>query len=314
MNCCGLGATSRLAIGLSADTPTRMDFIEVHSTKVIKTLSDGSSKTIRGTLDPVEVNVAEGMLFIRFRTRLWITAAKMAILLPCLGAVNTSGNIWTLEDSIAPSKIIVGPSGAPEVTYDGAIPTDVIWEGRKGSDPQMMDIGWIAKTRVPATAGTFFISQTSPVMLEGYVYPYPDGQYNVTRFNLEGLDRQFPLYRLALDFGTIDEFNQSVTATNLCPTKHDLTFSASSLYSVCDSTTDLLSTPMSGDVTGDELVIDLERIVGATTYETIFTVANVKLIAQDPNIKKNDFNRLPINGKGYATVSSPMLTITNKAS
>ena len=63
MNCCGIGALSKLAIGLSAGTPTRMDFVEVHSTKVFKSLSDGSSKTIRGTLDPINQNVAEGMLF-----------------------------------------------------------------------------------------------------------------------------------------------------------------------------------------------------------------------------------------------------------
>lgn len=311
MNCCGTGALSKLAIGLSAGTPTRMDFIEVHSTKVIKTLSDGSSKTIRGTLDPVDINVAEGMLFVQFRTKLWLTAAKMAVLLPCLGGVNTSGNIWQIEDSLPASKIIVGPSGAPEVTYDGAVPTDVIWEGRKGDDPILMDIGWIAKTRATATAGTFFVSQTNPAMTEGYVYPFPDGAYNVTRFNLEGLDRLFPMFRLALDYGTISEFNQSVTATNLCPTKHDLTFGASALYSVCDSTTDLLSTPMSGDVTGDTLTINLERLVGVTTYETTFDVANLKLIPRDPNIVKNDFNRLPIHARGYATTSTPLLTITN---
>ena len=313
-NCCGAGSGSKLAIGLSAGTPTRMDFIDVHSTKVFKTLSDGSSKTIRGTLDPVDVNVAEGMLFVQFRTKLWLTAAKMAVLLPCLGFTNTSGNDWTLGDSLPASKIIVGPSGSPEVTYDGAVPTDVTWEGRKGSDPIMMDIGWIAKTRATANAGTFFVSQTSPAMTEGYVYPYPDGAYNVTRLEVEGADRLFPLFRLRLDYGVISEFNQSVTATNLCPTKHDLTFGASALYSTCDSSTDLLSVPMSGDVTGASLTIDLERLVGVTTYETIFNVANMKLLAQDPNIVKNDFIRLPINGKGYATDSTAMLIITNVAS
>lgn len=314
MNCCGVGALGKLAIGLSAGTPTRMDFIEVHSTKVFKSLSDGSSKTIRGTLDPINQNVAEGMLFVQFRTRLWLTAAKMAVLLPCLGFTNTSGNNWDLGNTLSDSKIIVGPSGSAEVTYDGCVPTDVRWEGRKGSDPIMMDIGWMGKTRTTASAGTFFVSQTSPAMTEGYVYPYPDGAYNVTRLNVGGADRLFPLFRLHLDYGIISEFNQSVTATNLCPTKHDLTFGASALYSVCDSTDTLLSTPMSGDVTGAALVVDLERLVGSTTYQTIFNVANLKLLAQDPNITKNDFVRLPINGRGYATSSSAMLSITNVAS
>lgn len=312
VGCCGIGALSKLAIGLSGGTPTRMDFID-YIPKNIKTLSDGSDKSIRGTLDHIDQNVAEGMLFVQFRTRMWMTAQKNDILLPCLGFTESPTDTFTLGDTLPASKIIVGPSGSDEITFDNAVPTDWVVSGRKGSDPIMIDIGWMGTTRSNAVAGTFFTSQASPAMTEGYVFPYPDGAASVTRFNVAGSDRYFPQFRLAMDYGVIREFNQSVTATNLCPTNHDLTFGASALYSTCSSTNDLLETPMDGDVSGGELVVDLQRVVGSATYRTIFTVANAKLIASDPAIHKPDWVRLPINARGYATSLAPLLTIVNDA-
>lgn len=313
-NCCAVGATSRLAIGLASGTPTRMDFTHFYGERVVKTLSDGSSQTIRGVLDPVSTNVAEGMLHVQFRVRMWMSAAKNEILLPCMGFTNVS-TLWTLVDLLPPCTVIVGPSGAPEVTYNNCVVTDWVCSGQKGANPIQLDIGFIGKTRVPNPAGTFFVSQTSPSMLEGYTYPYPDGTYSVTRFNVLGADRYFPLFRISNDNGVISEFNQSVSATNLCPTTHNLTFQSNTLYSVCDSSTDLLSVPMSGDVSGGPLTVDLERTVEATTYETIFMVANAKLIARDTSIEKNAYNRLPIQAKGYALPDgTPMLRVTNIAS
>lgn len=313
-SCCGVGALSRIAIGLAVNTPTRIDFTHFYGDRVIKTLSDGSTQTVRGTLDRTELNVAEGMLHVAFRVRMWMSAAKNQVLLPCMGFTNVS-TLWTLSDILPACKVIVGPAGAPEMTYDGCVVSDWICSGQKGQNPIMLDIGFIGKTRVTNAAGTFFTSQTSPAMTEGWVYGYPDGTYSVTRFNVLGADRYFPLFKLGLNNHVVTEFNQSTTATNLCPTDHELTFGSSSLYSVCDSSTDLLSIPMSGDTTGGPLTIDLERQVEATNYQTIFNVANAKLIGRDTSISKADFNRLPIMARGYALAAGgPMLTITNVAS
>lgn len=315
MNCCqNVGALAKLAIGLSAGTPTRMDFISVHSTRYMKILSDGSIKTIRGTLDPSGFAVGEGMLFTQFRTRFWMTAAKMDILLPLLGFTESPTDTFTLGDSISETKVVIGPGGSKEVTYDGCIPSDWYVLGRKGGEPFMIDIGWYGKTRTTADAGTFFTSQTVPAMTEGYTYPYPDGSYNDTVYTVWSIARAFPMVRLAMDYGTIVEYNNSVTPTTICPTKHDLTFSTSALYSTCDSTTDLLETPMSGDTTGGNLTINLTRTVSPTTYRTQFAVANAKAIAQAPNIDKPDWIRLPINLRGYSPANgTPMLVVTNIA-
>ncbi len=310
-NCCGSGALSNLAIGLSSNTPTRMDFTHVYGITVVKTLSDGSSQTIRGRLNRTEQNVGEGVLIVRFRVVMWLTNPKFNILLPCMGFTNVS-TLWTLVDALPEVKVIVGPAGAPEVTYDGCVVTDWNVIGRKGGDPIAIDIGFIGKTRTPHTAGTFFTSTTSPTLVEGWIYEFPDGSFNRTQFSLGGATRLFPIFKLGLNYHVIDEYLNSVTATNLCPTDHDLTFGTNSLYTVCDSTDDLLSEPMSGDTTGDPLVIDLQRTVDATTYITTFNVANLKLIARDPDITKTRFNMLPIQGRGYELAAGgPLLTITN---
>ena len=288
-----------------------MDFIQVHGTRIIKTLSDGSSQTIRGQLDRIDTNVAEGMLHVNFRVQMWMSAAKMDILLPCMGFAESPTDTFILGDSLPSCKVIIGPGGAPEVTYDGAYVTDWVVVGRKGSNPIMIDIGFVGKTRVEAAAGTFFVSKSSPALVEGYTYAYPDGTYTVTSYTVLGAARYFPMFQLSENNGVITEFNQSVNATHNCPTDHDLTFGTSVLYSTCDSSTDLVTTPMAGDTSGGPLVIDLERTVGVTTYRTQFSVANAKLLARDGDIRKADFNRVPIMARGFATSSTPMLTVLN---
>lgn len=322
VTCCAVGATSKIAIGPSSGTPTRMDFIDFIPTGTVKTISDGSNKSIRGTLDPIDKNIAEGMLFVRFRTRMWMTAAKMDILLPQLGAPETPTDTFTFGDSLSPTKIIVGNGTTnKEYTYDGCVPTDWKVMGQKGKDPIMIDIGWVGKTWATAAAGTFFTSQASPAMTEGYTYPFADGSNNntVLTYTLSGtpLALEFPQVLLSMDYGIIDEFNNSLTATYLCPTKHELKFATSALYSNGSSCTGqevLIDTPLAGDVsTAGSLVLDFQRTAAAANNETKFTIPTVILLPRPPRITKADFLRLPVNGLGYASGSTPQLVCVNKS-
>jgi hypothetical protein len=322
INCCAaIGATSKLAIGSSAGTPTRMDFIDFLPAGTVKMIADGGLKAIRGTLDPIDNDIAEGMLFVRFHTRMWLTSAKMDILLPQMGFTESPTDTFTLVDAIDPSKIIVGNGTVnKEYTYDGCIPTDWKIRGQKGRDPIMLDIGWVGKTWAESVAGTFFTSQSSPAMTEGYIYPFPDGSNNNTTatYTLNSADvaLEFPQVLLSMDYGVIDEFNNSLTATYLCPTKHELKFGTSAFYgngSSCTGQEVLVDIPLAGDVTkGGKLVLDFQRTVGANNNETKFTVAALKLLARPPRIVKGDFLRLPIDGIGVATGTTPLLVVVNK--
>lgn len=316
----GVGALCKLAIGSSA-SQTRMDFLQF-TPQIVKTLADGSTRAIRGTLDHQSTSVAEGLLHIRFRTSMWMTAPKLDVLLPQLG-FTAVGNVYTLGDAIPDTTVILGPPGTKEHTFKGCVPTDFVIHGQHGSDPIYIDIGWIGRTWEEDDNGTFFVSQTDPPMQEGYVYPFAAGQApnNASTLNILGQALAFPQFRLSLDYKTLVEFNNSITATNVMPSDHVLNFATSCLYNPADadsgtgSTEPLFDIPMSGDVDGASLTLNFRRAAPFTTpanYQTQIVVANAKLIARPPRIVKSDFTRLPINAQGYAVGSTPLLVITNK--
>lgn len=309
---CGAGSLSRLAIGLHGGTPTRMDFVEWKPVKMLKALSDGGDKAIRGTLDHIDTNVTEGLTYVEFRTMMWMTSAKMDVLLPCLGFTEVS-DVFTLGDSLPYSKIILGPAGTKEHVFDNVVPTDFVVSGQKGSDPIMIDIGWMGTTWAEQSNATFFTSQSSPAMTEGYIYAFPNPTSGGTAsLNLLGQTVYYPQFKLAVDYGIIREFNNSVTATNLCPTDHKITFATSALYSSCDGNEALIDTPLAGTTTGASLTLNFQRTVGVQNHQTQFVIANAKAIARPPVIVKNDFNRLPIQMMGYASGSTAALVVTNK--
>lgn len=310
--CCGVGALAKLGIGPKGGTVTRMDFIDFKPTKIVKTISDAGEHAIRGTLDPINTDVGEGIQFVQFRTRFYLTSAKWVLLMPLLGFDNGgSGDLWTLKDSLTESTIIVGNANADEHTYDGCVPTDWAVVGQKGTDPVHVDIGWIGKTFATAANGTFFTSQTSPAMTEGIIYPYATGVNNTTTFTVNGgTTVSMPQIKLAMDYKIVDEFLSSVTATNLCPTAHKLTIASSALYSTCDGTTALFTTPQAGTITGGAVVVGFSTTLNSGNTTT-FTVANAKFVSRPPHITKNEFERLPINMVGYATSGAALLTCNN---
>lgn len=315
-SCCGSGALSKLAIGLSTGTPTRLDFLDF-TPNIVKVYSDGSKRSIRGTLDPNQITVAEGQLHVRFRTTFWITPEIMNVLLPCLGFTNGgSGDSWTQLDAVTDSTVVVGPAGAPEDTYSGVVPSVVEWYGQKGDQPCAMSVEWVGKTWSQASAGTFFISQTNPAMTIGHPFAFnpATGAGNAATVTLGAPYSEtlaVPQIRLKLDYGLVVEFNNSTTATNLCSVQRILTFGTSALYSTCDGTPTLYSGPLGGDISGATLAWNLQRSI-TTNYQTQFSVANAKPVARSYRLIKNDINRMPLLWQCYATSSTPMLTIFNQ--
>lgn len=312
-SCCGVSALSRLAVGPHGSTITRLDFIDFMP-KVVKTLSDAGTKAIRGTLDHIDTDVGEGLLHVQFRTRFFLTSVHMGVLLPLLGFTNSSGNIWFLDNSLPYSKIIVGPASSPEDVYDNCVPTDFMVMGQKGADPVMIDVGWVGSTYASQANGTFFVSQISPLMSEGTVYPWGSGVNTSNVFSINGTTYFPPQVRLAVNYHTLTEFNNSVTATNNCPTDHDITVGSSVLYSTCDATTGLFTSPVAGVVTGGPLVLSFSTTI-LSGNSTSFTIANAKAIARPTRLVKNDFQRLPLMYRGYSQVQSgvevPALQVTN---
>lgn len=303
MSCCNVGALAKFAIG-----GVRMDIIDFMPDRFVKVLSDGSIRSIRGKLDHNQNYANEGMQFVQFRVGMYMTALKNDTLLPIMGLTESPTDTFTLGDSLSSTTVVLGPSGSKEQTFTECYCGRWMLSGQKGMEPVRLDLWFTGKTWSEADAGTFFVSSTNPALTEGYPYSFTQGT-----MNLLGATRAFNQFRLVMDYGLITEFNNSVTATNICPTDHALQIGTSVLYSTCDGNTDLWTEPMGGDVTGSEFTLNFSRTVGAATYSTNFTVANAKLIARPPRVVKNDFLRLPINAVGFATGTSPLLVVSNDA-
>lgn len=277
-----------------------MDFIEFTPTKIVKTLSDGSQNVIRGTLDHGSTAAAEGIAFVEFRISMYMTAAKNDILLPLMGLAESPSDTFTLADALPEAKVVLTPYGGKDFTFDNLLVSQWFVHGRKGSDPIRLDIDFVGKNWAEAASGTY----THGTIVEGLTYGFTQGS-----MTLEGATRYFNQFRLGLNYGLITEHNNSVYATNVCPTSHDLTFGSGVLYSTCDSNTDLYSIPMTSATaaTGSQLTLGFTR----GTVSTSFVVGNVKLIPRPPHIRKSDFNRLPLFGRGFAVGSNPLLVCVN---
>lgn len=303
--CCVVGALAKLAVNSQ-----RLEFIEFDPVRIVRMLSDGSVEAIRGTLDRLADDVVKGLLYVDFRTSFYMTAQNMALLLPIMG-FSATGNTYKIGDTLASTTVILGLNSCPEFVYGNAFISKWVIRGVRGGDPPRIDVWWRAYTRSEQPSGTFFVSQSSPALLTEYPYPFAGG----TAMTFGGQSYQFYQVAFGLDYHLVSEFNNSDTATNICPTDHDITIGHGMLYAPCDNTTTLLTTPFSGDVTGGAYTLSFTTTVSMTTYSTSFSLPNVKLIAQQPGVtNKHDFTRMPFNGRGYAQGTHLSMTCVNVAS
>ena len=301
-NCCSTGALAKLSIA-----GTRMDFIEF-TPQIVKALSDGSEKAIRGTLDHQKNSATEGLLHVKFKISFFMTALKNDVLLPLLGMAESPTDTFTLGDTHPTATIVLGPNGNAEQTYTEALCTKWVVTGTRGGDPVRLDTWWTAKTITEAAAGTTFISQTNPALIEGFAYSFLHGTAIFA-----GETRKFYNFSLGADYREVVEYLNNTTASSVCVSDHALSFSCGVLWDICSGNEELWTSPLSGDTTGSQLTLSFSRTVGAATYSTTFVVANFKLIARPPRIVKNDLARLSVHGVGFADSSTPMLVVTNDA-
>ena len=310
------GAFCKMSLGLTGSTLTHMDFIEFKP-QIVKMYSDGSVRAMRGSLDRNAIAVAEGPLHVRFRTAFWLTAAKLDILLLSLG-FTVSTDTWTLADAIPQSTMIFTPGSLADNTFTGMIPTDVVFYGQKGGQPNAVDIGWIGSDWTQQANGTY----THLTLLEGYPYAFgvtPNTGYAASfalgspYSNTLGL----PQARVSIDYKTVVEFNNSAVATYIQPTDHEVTVSTSAIYEA--GTNNLITLPLGApssavpDVTGASFTWNMNNQAGGSNNQSQIVVAKVMPMARFPRIVKHDLARLPLNFLGFASGGTASVVITNIA-
>ena len=317
--CCPIGGLCSMTVNGNV-----MDFVTFNPGKTAKILSDGSDKTIRGTLDHYESDTDEGLQFVGFTVSMYMTQQKMAILLPLMG-LEAAGTTYTLKDPLpatgatSPYNIVFDSYGTRSYTYTDCHCGSWSVQGQKGANPIMIQLTFVAKSVTSAALPNSGVAPMRTTVVAANI------MYGFTRgvMTIEGAERKFNQFQLNMDYGLNVEFNNSATATNVCPTDHSLTIDTSVLFSACgDSTQALLEKPMgissgqaAGSLTdGAAFSIEFERTTSAgAVYTTSFTVANVKLVARPPSITRKDFIRLPIRGIGYRTGATRLLVVENSA-
>lgn len=302
-SCCVVGALAKLAIG-----GNRLQFIEFES-NIVKELSDGSARAIRGKLDRDSNLVSEGITHVDFRIALYMTAQNLDILLPIMGMTESPTDTFTLVDALASTQVILGMNTLPEVTLGNSFVSRWVIRGVKGGDPPRIDIWFRAYSRTEQANGTFFNTHTVPLV----EYPYAFAGGVVLTYG--GTQYGFNQYALGCNYHLVAEWNNSVNATNICPTDHEITVGAGMLLAICAGTvTPLLTTPFTGDVTGGAFSLAFSRTIGINTYTTQFNISNVKQLPYQPGVvNKHDFERLQFNGRGYANGTAAALTCQNVA-
>ena len=319
--CCPIGGLCSMTVNGNV-----MDFVTFNPGKTAKVLSDGSDKTIRGTLDHYESDTDEGLQFVGFTVSMYMTQQKMAILLPLMG-LEAAGTTYTLKDPLpatgatSPYNIVFDSYGTRSYTYTDCHCGSWSVQGQKGSNPIMIQLTFVAKSVTSAALPNSGVApMRTTVVAANIMYGFTRGTMTI-----DGAERKFNQFKLKMDYGLKEgtEFNNSVTATNICPTEHNLTIDTSVLFSACgDNTQELLEKPMgilSGQAAnsltdGAAFVVSFTRTTSAgAVYTTSFTVANVKLIARPPKVDRDGFIRLPVHGIGYRTSAARLLVVQNSA-
>ena len=284
----------------------RIDFNLFDPVKVVKVLSDANDKSMRGTLDRINVGVTPGILFTEYLVSTYLTPLKMDILFPLMGLPETPTDTFTLGDSLSGYDAILGMQGAKEETYVSSFCVGWRVHGRKGGDPVELILRMVSMGLTEQNAGTFFTSQTSPAMVEGYPFEFTSGTMTIL-----GSTRSFNQFSIGLDYMPVVEYNNSLTPTNICPTDHKISIGTGVLFSTCDGTGDLFTTPLAG-LTGSSFLLNLQHTIAAANYQTQFSVPSVEFMPRPPRVTKHDFNRLPVQMTGMATASTKALIVTNK--
>lgn len=264
--------------------------------------SDGGERAIRGTLDHIDTQVVAGRVLPYFKMSFQYTKAIMDVLLPLMGFTDSGGGVWVLGDVLPPFPVAL-QTGGREYSFGDSFVGKFEFYGQKGTTPPGITLHCASKSYAAANTGASF----------GALAESPIYNFSEAIMNIQGSARKFDRFRLAMNYRLLVEHNNSVFPTHICPSDHQLSVGTSTILSTCDSSTDLLNTPMSGDMTGSELDLTFSRTVGAFVYTGEWYIPNVKSVPSLPNINKADYVRLPQLYRGYATASNPSLTITNTA-
>lgn len=285
------GHAAQLAINGQA-----MEFLSVRGGQTTQ-LVDNTEQAIRGILDHQEERVAEGLKPIRLEIEMQPTPSELDVLLPLIGMEESPTDTFTVTDDFSSLLFTVIVDRVAKVhTYANCIVDKAEFYGQTGNLPiglKLTIIGTTAESE--GAAGSF----SATALDLDHNYAFYEGV-----LTLESAAREFDRFRLGIENNVFASFNNSQTATDVCPTDRAIWLAESSPY---NSTEADLYTNGIADAGGAAGSLVFTR----STKSTTFTFGNLKLIGRPADIPGKEEIRLDNFYRAYKSGATPVLVVTH---
>jgi hypothetical protein len=296
-------ASHSKAAKLSIDG-VRMEFLSIRG-GARTTLIDRNNKANRGTYENCDDNVAAGLVYVEMQVAMHPSAVDLDTLLPLIGLSESPTDTFTIGDFVTagqllPEFTVVVDRVAKVHTYTNCVISSAVFSCQKGSTPLTLNLNIVGVTETEGNAGTF------PALSLTCGPPMAMNQLTLTT---RSASRQADRIAIGIDHKVQREFNNSTTATHLTPTDRQITLSCSMPYIAANTDMYTQPGPTVRDIAGD---------TGTAVFtngglSTSFQFANLKELAQSPDVLQAQEIRLPVNMLAYGTDATKSLIVVNDA-
>lgn len=272
-----------------------VEFLKVRELTV-RELVDNGQLAIRGILDHNKARVTLGRLKVGFEITMNPSPAELDVILPLMGFSESPTDTFTIGDSYTTFTSIIDRVTKVH-TYSNCKIGRAVFHGQRGSQPVALTMQILATTMSEGSAGSF----SATAIDTDIAYAFHEGV-----LTLGGTGMAFDRHQLVIDPHLQVQWNNSSTATEICPTDREITLSVNTPYTSSEST--LFTTPLSSAA----------GIAGSIAWtrsgqSTSIALANLKSIARPPSIPGKTEIRLPLTYRAYKSGSTACCIITHDA-
>lgn len=319
MTACNQGATTRLALGVTASVQ-QVEFLSFIDESQFG-LVDNSQRAIRGTLEGHSNRVTAGLERLKFKITMNPSPSEMDLILPLIGTTEVSTDNFSVVDgssnSVAPPafEVVVDRNTQIDVYTDCKVDV-AVYRGQKGDAPVELILEVYAAGMIQ-DHGAWTDSGSNAIAAIGtpdICYAFTEGTLKLGTSEGEDSDGiiEFDRFAVVINNNLEVQYNNSRTPTNICATRRDIQLLANSPF--VSGTKALFNTPAGGTTTGyssPNAYVKFTR--SSANISTEFRFGNLKAIATPPDIPGKQEIRLDLAYTAYTTSSAAALVVVHDA-
>lgn len=307
---CNQGSFTRLAID-----GQQMPFLRIIDRSRYG-LVDTSDKEIRGILEPHANRVTAGIQVFRWVITMQPSPADLDVILPLIGMNESPTDTFSVVDgsgdSVSPQSFTSIIDRSTKVhTYSTCYVDKATFYGQRGDAPVNLDLEIVGTSE---SEGSSF--SASAIGTPDLAFAFHEGTVKLGTAAGVGTNGivEFDRFRLVINNHLASQYNNSATATAICPTRREITLAISTPYTSDEATLYSVPGPVNTSTAGyssPDAYIKFTRTSPAVS--TLFTFGNLKSIAKPPDIPGKEEVRLAQFYKAYTTDSAAALVVTHDA-